>query len=173
MVPSVLACHPGILQSCLSLPAPAGAHVFRRTNDGPQGILHRAWPATEMNRHAALTAGLATLLSLLLASSQAPFVGGPQTQPRFRARQVETESKPSRLLFSDYRVLFDRNPDGYAASGGTFLFQDHTLFMAFQKASDGDSGTQTSLSSSPDMGKSWSDPIPFGPSVRDPKTAFQ
>jgi hypothetical protein len=79
----------------------------------------------------------------------------------------------TKVHFSDFRVLFDRNNTGYPASGGSFVYQNGKLSMAFQKASDGDSGLQSSLTESLDLGKTWSQPVPFGPAVADVKTAFQ
>ena len=53
------------------------------------------------------------------------------------------------------------------------MYRDGKLSMVFQKASDGDSGLQTSLTESLDLGKTWTQPVPFGPAVVDAKTGFQ
>jgi len=79
----------------------------------------------------------------------------------------------TKVHFSDYRVLFDRDGTGYPASSASFVYRDGKLSMIFQKASDGDSGLQASLTESPNLGKTWSQPVPFGPAVSDKKTAFQ
>ena len=126
---------------------------------------------------------LASLLFLLLIGAGSHLVVAPPVRLDSRtdvrsafmkfARGSEPDRNKTRLRFSDYRVLFDRGQQSYAASGGSFLYQDGKLSMAFQKASDGDSGTQTALTASLDLGQTWTDPTSFGPPVRDPKTAFQ
>jgi len=126
-----------------------------------------------MNTRQSTPKSLASLLLLLLVASAPRSAGAPPDQLPSPPPGKDTASEQTRLRFSDYRVLFDRNQDGYAASGGSFLYQNRKLSMAFQKASDGDSGTQTSLTVSQDLGKTWTTPTSFGPPVSDPKTAFQ
>jgi hypothetical protein len=75
------------------------------------------------------------------------------------------------LVVEDYRVLFDR-PD-LPSSGAGCVYHDGTLWMAFQKASDSDGGLNSSLISSTDLGRTWSDPVPFGPPVPHPEVDFQ
>jgi len=77
------------------------------------------------------------------------------------------------ILLSNYRVLFDKNQEGHPASGGTLLYVDGELSLAFQRASDGDSGVQVTLARSQDGGKTWSVPSAFGPPVESADTAFQ
>src|SRR5688572_9533413 len=79
----------------------------------------------------------------------------------------------ARLTVSDYRVLFDRQDEGFPASAATCAYQRGTLSMAFLEASDGRKGLATMLTESPDLGRTWSEPAPFGPPLSDPATQFQ
>ena len=88
-------------------------------------------------------------------------------------QQLSPDAGRTEIRFSNYRVLFDRNQEGHPASGGTLLYVDGKLSLAFQRASDGDSGVQTTLARSQDGGKTWSVPAAFGPSVEHSDTAFQ
>ena len=115
---------------------------------------------------------LASIACLLLFSS----IAAPAFQtapPRSRPGTKPQRASTTKVHFSDYRVLFDRNSAGYPASSGSFVYRDGKLSMVFQKASDGDSGLQASLTESLDLGKTWTQPVPFGPAVVDAKTAFQ
>jgi len=116
---------------------------------------------------------LRSVLILMSITAVACSTGAPPSEKDSPLTGNSAGKKQTRLRFADYRILFDRNQQGYAASGGSFLYQDGKLSMAFQKASDGDSGTQTSLAESQDLGKTWTASTPFGPPVPNPKTAFQ
>jgi hypothetical protein len=118
-----------------------------------------------------LTGRTGSIVCLILLSSLAALTyrTAPPSDMNAQARKVST----TKVHFSDYRVLFDRNSAGYPASSGSFVYRDGKLSMVFQKASDGDSGLQASLTESLDLGKTWTQPVPFGPAVVDAKTAFQ
>src|SRR5688500_1406227 len=79
----------------------------------------------------------------------------------------------ARLAVSDYRVLFDRQDDGFPASAATCACRRGTLSMAFLEASDGRKGLGTMLTESPDLGLTWSHPAPLGPPLSDRATQFQ
>ena len=79
----------------------------------------------------------------------------------------------TRLTVSDYRVLFDRQDQGFPASAATCAYRPGTLSMAFLEASDGRKGLGTMLTESPDLGRTWSEPAPLGPPLSDPATQFQ
>jgi len=64
------------------------------------------------------------LLLLLSIVAERYSVGAPPSRLDSKLGGNDAHSKQTRLVFSDYRVLFDRNQEGYAASGGSFLYQD-------------------------------------------------
>jgi hypothetical protein len=75
------------------------------------------------------------------------------------------------LTVEDYRVLFDR-PD-FPSSSASCVVREGRLWMAFQMASDTDAGLNTHLTTSDDLGRTWTNPVPFGPPVADLETDFQ
>ena len=74
------------------------------------------------------------------------------------------------LTAKDYRVLYDR-PD-FPSSGASCVYCDGNLSMSFQKASDGDGGIRTALTSSTDLGRTWTEPKPFGPELEHAEDDF-
>lgn len=77
------------------------------------------------------------------------------------------------LKIRDYRVLFDRQSDGFRASSATCEYVDGKLHLAFIYASDGARGQPQFLVESSDLGKTWSEPAPFGPAMTDPEVECQ
>ena len=77
------------------------------------------------------------------------------------------------LKISDYRVLFDRQADGYRASSGMCEYHQGTLRLAFIYASDGAAGQPQYLVESNDLGHTWTEPVLFGPAMENPKIECQ
>src|SRR5690349_15626929 len=74
----------------------------------------------------------------------------------------------SHTKLSNYRVLFDKQSEGYRASVGTLLLDGARLMLVFQYASDGKQGVAPYQSFSDDLGKTWSTPTTFGPPLTKP-----
>lgn len=72
------------------------------------------------------------------------------------------------IRLSHYRVLFDRQAQGFRASFGTGLYRNGQLTLVFYYASDGERGVRPHLTRSFDLGRTWSDPEVFGPDIADP-----
>jgi hypothetical protein len=77
------------------------------------------------------------------------------------------------LRVAQYRVLFDRQKDGFPASSASCVRRGDRLLLSFQLASDAAAGLRTFLTTSDDGGATWSPPEPFGPVLRDPANEFQ
>ena len=75
------------------------------------------------------------------------------------------------LVVEDYRVLFER--EDVPASNASCLYHNGMLSLSIQKASDGARGLEAFITHSEDMGETWSEPEPFGPSLVDPAVEFQ
>ena len=75
------------------------------------------------------------------------------------------------LLVTDYRILFD--DDRYPASGCTLVKTGGRLLMTMQRASDAESGISSVFTQSDDLGATWTEPRPFGPTLTNPDTEFQ
>jgi hypothetical protein len=75
------------------------------------------------------------------------------------------------LAVEEYRVLFER--EDYPASSASCLYHDGVLTLSIQEASDCSRGLATFTTHSSDLGKTWSEPQPFGPRLRDPEVEFQ
>jgi len=78
-----------------------------------------------------------------------------------------------RLKISDYRVLFDRQADGYLASSATCDYHDGKLRMLIIYASDGAGGQPQYLLESNDLGRTWTEPVRFGPTMKNPAVECQ
>lgn len=72
------------------------------------------------------------------------------------------------IQLTNYRVLFDRQSQGFRASSGTALYRDGNLDLVFYYASDGECGVRPHLTRSPDLGRTWSEPQLFGPDLANP-----
>lgn len=77
------------------------------------------------------------------------------------------------LTISDYRILYDRQADGYRSSSGTCDYHGGILSLTFQYASDGACDAPQYLVQSRDLGRTWTDPVVFGPPVRSIAEQFQ
>ena len=77
------------------------------------------------------------------------------------------------LKVTDYGILFDRQQEGFPASGASCLVKDGRLSLSFQVASDAAAGIRPYYSFSDDLGRTWSPPVPFGPALRDEAREFQ
>lgn len=111
-----------------------------------------------------------TTLALLLctlstAARSAPALAAP---PSGRGETTRTI-----LRFSNYRVLFDRVQQGYPICGASFLYRKGTLELIFLRPAEDGRGQETFLTRSDDLGKTWSDPVSFGPPVVDPKKLYR
>lgn len=77
------------------------------------------------------------------------------------------------VSISDYRVLYDGQANGYRASSGTCDWHDGVLSLTFQYASDGACGAPQHMVRSHDLGRTWTEPVLFGPPVPDLSEQFQ
>ena len=77
------------------------------------------------------------------------------------------------LKVSNYRVLYDGMDRGYRASAGTVDLHDGVLSLVFIFASDGKRGEPQHIVRSTNMGKTWSDPVLFGPPLTKPEEQHQ
>ncbi|MDE2925423.1 MAG: hypothetical protein OXT71_03395 [Acidobacteriota bacterium] len=100
------------------------------------------------------------LYTLFTAARSAPALAAP---PSGRGEPTRTI-----LRFSHYRVLFDRVQQGYPICGASFLDRKGTLELIFLRPTEDGRGQETFLTRSDDPGKTWSDPVSFGPPVGDP-----
>ncbi len=75
------------------------------------------------------------------------------------------------LKITDYRVLYDKPqfPSSYSQA----VLVDGKLVMTYIRASDGTKGLRGSMVHSADMGRTWSDPVPFGPTIENPSASNQ
>lgn len=80
--------------------------------------------------------------------------------------------KRASLQVTGYRVLFDRQKEGFPASDVSCSYANGTLSLAFQKASDGARGLRPWVSQTHDLGLTWSEPAAFGPDIDDPANEF-
>src|SRR5688572_12409500 len=78
-----------------------------------------------------------------------------------------------RTTISNYRVLFDRQADGYMASTGSVSLHDGRLTLVFLYASDAARGLPQYRVDSDDLGRTWSEPAPFGPPLTNPQQQHQ
>src|SRR5688500_6240800 len=78
-----------------------------------------------------------------------------------------------RTTISTYRVLFDRQADGYLASTGSLSLHDGRLTLVFLYASDAARGLPQYRVDSDDLGRTWTEPRPFGPPLTDPEQQHQ
>ncbi|MCE9590958.1 MAG: glycoside hydrolase [Planctomycetes bacterium] len=77
---------------------------------------------------------------------------------------AETPPRQSIVTVSNYRVLFDRQRQkGYRASYGSAAYRDGRLTLLFIRASDAVKGESMRLTTSDDLGRTWSAPVGFGP----------
>ena len=79
----------------------------------------------------------------------------------------------SSIKLSNYRVLFDRQHEGYRASVATAAMKGSRLQLTFMYASDGKRGLPQHTSFSDDLGKTWSPPVLFGPPMSNPDLQHQ
>ena len=98
--------------------------------------------------------------TLFTAARSAPALAAP---PSGRGEATKTI-----LRFSNYRVLFDRVQQGYPTCGASFLYRKGTLELIFLRPTEDGRGQETFLTRSDDLGKTWSDPVSFGPPVGEP-----
>ncbi len=105
------------------------------------------------------------LCTLFTAARSAPGLAAP---PSGRGEPTRTI-----LRFSNYRVLFDRVQQGYPTCGASFLYRKGTLELIFLRPTEDGRGQETFLTRSDDLGKTWSDPVSFGPPVGNPKKLYQ
>ena len=77
----------------------------------------------------------------------------------------------ARLNVEEYKVLFEHKD--FPASGVSCLYHGGVLSLTVQKASDAARGLSASLTHSADMGRTWSEPVPFGPPMPDRDAGFQ
>lgn len=77
------------------------------------------------------------------------------------------------IAITDYRVLFDRQRDGYRASSASADFFRGRLSLLFMFASDCLRGVPQYRVESTDMGRTWSEPETFGPPLSDLENQFQ
>ena len=71
-----------------------------------------------------------------------------------------------RTTISNYRVLFDRQSDGYPASTGSLSLHDGHLTLVFLYASDAARGLPQYRVDSDDLGRTWSEPQAFGTDLK-------
>ena len=78
--------------------------------------------------------------------------------------------KQTKISFRDYRVLYDGQKDGYDACAASLAWVDGELWCECKPAfEDDEAGHQPFLVRTKDLGRTWTSPVPFGPSViRDP-----
>lgn len=77
------------------------------------------------------------------------------------------------IAITDYRVLFDRQRDGYRASSASADFFRGRLSLLFMFASDCLRGVPQYCVESADLGRTWSEPVTFGPPLSDLEKQFQ
>lgn len=77
------------------------------------------------------------------------------------------------LKIANYRVLYDAMDRGYRASAGTVDLHNGELSLVFIFASDGKRGEPQHIVRSRDMGKTWTDPVLFGPPLTKPEEQHQ
>ena len=105
------------------------------------------------------------LCTLFTAARSAPGLAAPPSERGEPTRTI--------LRFSNYRVLFDRVRQGYPTCGASFLYRKGTLEFIFLRPIEDGRGQETFLTRSDDLGKTWSDPVSFGPPVGNPKKLYQ
>jgi hypothetical protein len=79
----------------------------------------------------------------------------------------------ARIAISNYRVLFDRQSEGFRASAASVDYHRGRLSLLFMYASDAEIGVPQHRAESLDMGQTWSAPGPYGPPLPDPVNQFQ
>lgn len=79
----------------------------------------------------------------------------------------------TQIAIADYRVLFDRQRDGYRASSTSVDFFRGRLSLLFMFASDCLRGVPQYRVESTDLGRTWTEPVTFGPPLSDMENQFQ
>ncbi|MBT3342591.1 MAG: exo-alpha-sialidase [Gemmatimonadetes bacterium] len=78
-------------------------------------------------------------------------------------------SARSRIEIVDYRVFFDRQVDGWGTIGGSLVRGDDDELIGVYHCGpfeDDDAGQHPFLIRSKDEGRTWTEPVPFGPPIQ-------
>lgn len=109
-------------------------------------------------------------LKLMMLNSVAAFSPSFLIQPVAKLMALNWENK---LYFKNYKIFFDQQNQGHAASSLSVVFNDNTYMLLFQKASDAESGIQPRITHTTKPGSYWESPKLFGPDiVQDPENEF-